>query len=65
MSLHFSHTHRSPINTSPSKQLYSFSRADRFEPSRRSECKREFYDIKKGALDKRATSLGFGTKMTF
>ena len=51
------------INTSTSKEMYSFSTARRFEPKKLDESQ-FFYNISKG-LSKRGTSIGYGTKVTF
>ena len=50
MSVSFNRTYRSPINNSLSKQLYSFSRAERFEPSRRSEYSLSNPDAKESSM---------------
>lgn len=52
-----------PINRSHSKQLYSFSKANRFESTRQPLCQKSFYDIKKGAFSNRATTFGYGNKI--
>ena len=54
---------RSPLNGSPSKQLYSFSKSRRFGSSDYVS-PAPFYDNKVTAINKRATSFGYGHKMT-
>lgn len=63
MSKDFLNTHNFPLNRSISKQLYSFSKANRFESTREPPCHKAFYDIKKGAFSNRSTSFGYGNKL--
>lgn len=56
-------TGNSPINKSPSKQLYSFSKSIRFSPTKEPYCGRSFYDGKKTAFGKRTTTFGYGNKL--
>ena len=51
------------INTSTSKQMYSFSHAKRFKPKLTDESQ-FFYNIPTG-MSHRGTSFGYGTKMSF
>ena len=51
------------INTSTSKQMYSFSHAKRFKPKLIDESQ-FFYNIPTG-MSHRGTSFGYGTKMSF
>ena len=51
------------INTSTSKEMYSFSTAKRFTPKIRDESQ-FFYNIPSG-MSRRGTSFGYGTKMSF
>ena len=51
------------INTSTSKAMYSFSTAKRFKPTLKDESQ-FFYNIPTG-MSKRATSIGYGTKISF
>jgi hypothetical protein len=62
MSKDLQQTHNFPLNRSISKQLYSFPKADRFDPPRESLCTKGFYDIKKGAFSLRTTTFGYGNK---
>lgn len=54
---------RSPINHSTSKQMYSFSRAERFPAVRRGYCD-TFYNVPSMTMTRYAT-LGRGTKSDF
>lgn len=56
-----------PLNHSKSKELYSFSKAERFEdPSKRYTCKTAFYDINSAFYNRsRAFSLKTGHRMNF
>lgn len=56
-------TLRSPLNNSRFKQLYSFPKSDRFV-SNDYKSKAPYYDNKITALGKRATSFGYGNKLT-
>ena len=51
------------INTSPSKQMYSFPRAERF-PNRKKGFDCFGYNIP-SMMDKRGTSIGYGSKVDF
>lgn len=51
------------INTSTSKEMYSFSTARRFQPRIRDESQ-FFYNLPTG-MSHRGTSFGYGTKMSF
>mmetsp|Transcript_6729 Transcript_6729/g.11989 ORF Transcript_6729/g.11989 Transcript_6729/m.11989 type:complete len:291 (+) Transcript_6729:201-1073(+) len=53
----------SPVNTSPSKQQYSFAKCDRFKSTKYQGCD-NFYELP-SALSKRSTTLGRGTKYDF
>lgn len=59
----FVETGRSQLNSSRSKQLYSFTRANRFTSSSYVS-HAPYYDNKVTALGKRATSFGYGQKFT-
>ena len=65
MTEEYLHTSSSPLNKSPSKQLYSFPKAVRFAPTPPPLSKNTFYEIKKGAMEKRTTTLGYGNKVDF
>jgi hypothetical protein len=54
--------HNCPANTSPTKQLYSFSRTPRF-PARKSYCDK-IYELA-GDLRKGGAGIGYGTKSNF
>lgn len=56
-------TSKSPLNSSRSKQLYSFSKANRFG-SANYVSHAPYYDNKITAFGKRATSFGYGQKFT-
>ena len=62
MSIDYIVTGNSPINKSPSKQLYSFSKSIRFSPTKEPYCNRSCYDGKKSAFGKRTTTFGYGNK---
>ena len=49
------------INTSPSKQMYSFPKAERFKSQKQSQV--PFCYEMKSLLDKRGTTLGYGNRM--
>ena len=51
------------INTSTSKAMYSFSTAKRFKPTLKDDSQ-FFYNISRD-MGKRATSIGYGTKISF
>ena len=53
----------SPINTSKSKQMYSFTKAERF-PKIKPTCDGDFYNLPE-VRSKRFTTLGKGTKYDF
>ena len=55
--------HRSPLNSSRSKQLYSFSKSNRFY-NHNYVSTAPYYDNKVTSLGKRATSFGYGDKFT-
>jgi hypothetical protein len=55
---------KSPLNTSKSKQLYSFNRAPRFTDVRKKQTSEELYDISNWKTN-RSTSFGYGTKYDF
>ena len=57
------HTLNSPMNNSVSKQLYSFSKANRFTNSNYVS-PAPYYDNKITSLNRRATSFGYGNKLT-
>jgi hypothetical protein len=59
----FVETSRSQLNSSRSKQLYTFTRANRFTSSNYVS-PAPYYDNKVTALGKRATSFGYGQKLT-
>lgn len=63
----FKKIHDSPLNLSPSKQLYSFSRSKRFnEKSSKSLCDRAFYDISNKVYQgHQGTGIGCGSKYDF
>lgn len=63
MSKNLYETHNYPLNRSISKQLYSFPKSNRFDSTREPLCGRAFYDIKKGALNNRTTTFGYGNKI--
>jgi hypothetical protein len=56
-------THRSPLNNSRFKQLYSFPKASRFA-SQMEVHRAPYYDNKVSAMGNRSTSFGFGNKFT-
>lgn len=55
---------RSPINTSVSKQMFSFSKAERFPKPPSNGYANKFYDVPDNH-SKRSTTLGKGTKYDF
>jgi len=64
--------HVSQLNNSVSKQLYSFSKADRFNRPSDSpyifplfRCKERFYNYKLNTTTNRSTSFGYGNKIDF
>lgn len=63
MSTYFQ-TNRSPLNNSRFKQLYSFSRANRFTNNSYIS-PAPYYDNKIKSIGDRTTSFGYGKKMTF
>ena len=63
MSSAFRETHRSPLNSSRSKQLYSFPKSNRFTNSNYISTA-PYYQNKITALNNRATSFGYGNKFT-
>lgn len=56
-------THRSQLNNSRFKQLYSFPKASRFA-SHQQVLRAPYYDNKITAMSNRSTSFGFGNKFT-
>ena len=65
MSNDYLRTSLSPINKSISKQLYSFAKSTRFNPTPPPLSKNTFYEIKRGAFGDRTTTFGYGNKMEF
>lgn len=59
----FIETARSQLNSSRSKQLYSFPKSNRFTSSHYVS-PAPYYDNKVSAIGKRATSFGYGQKFT-
>ncbi|CAG9334914.1 unnamed protein product [Blepharisma stoltei] len=53
-----------PLNNSPTKQQFSFSKALRFKSYQSSLCKEDFYKIP-SALDHRSTNFGIGERSDF
>lgn len=56
---------QAPFNNSPSKQMYSFSKAIRFDPLMKASGKRSESLKLPSTLSKRSTSFGFGSKFDF
>ena len=58
-------TFRHQVNSSTSKALHAFPKAERFEPTFTSPCRTSFYNHKSTSLDNRTTTFGYGTKLNF
>lgn len=54
-------THNSVLNTSRSKNLYSFPKSERFAEIKKPLCS-SFYDVNIRAFGQRSTSFGYGRK---
>lgn len=52
---------KSAINTSPSKQMFSFGSQSRFPKLAKPNCEQVSYDLPQG-MKKRAAGFGFGRK---